>query len=226
MPTFTYDNESLRAGPPGSHGNARGGVSPPPGRAALGPSHLLGRRRRRRRGRAARRARAGGSDRHRQPARTARRREAATSSCSASATRRTPPSTWASSRPARRTWTSRSTPTGPRMGPIASPGAAGLSGRSSGRCASEQAIRDGKVGRALAQLVPGAAVIDATVELLRADPTALLCTDPGCYRCSRARARLAARAARARAAAAGRGRSAPRSCRAAPAAASSLRSGR
>lgn len=52
------------------------------------------------------------------------------------------------------------------------------------------AIRDGKVGGALAQLVPGAAVIDATVELLRDDPAALLCTDLDCYRCSRARARL------------------------------------
>jgi aminoglycoside 3-N-acetyltransferase len=53
-----------------------------------------------------------------------------------------------------------------------------------------QAIRDGKVGGALAQLVPGAAVVEVTVELLRADPTALLCSDPGCYRCSRARAGL------------------------------------
>lgn len=52
------------------------------------------------------------------------------------------------------------------------------------------AIRDGMVGRALAQLVPGAAVIDATVELLRDDPAALLCVDPDCYRCSRARDRL------------------------------------
>lgn len=52
------------------------------------------------------------------------------------------------------------------------------------------AIRDGKVGRALAQLVPGEAVIEATVALLRSDPTALLCTDSACYRCSRARARL------------------------------------
>lgn len=52
------------------------------------------------------------------------------------------------------------------------------------------AIRDGKVGGALAQLVPGAAVIEVVVELLRADPAALLCTDSGCYRCSRARARL------------------------------------
>jgi aminoglycoside 3-N-acetyltransferase len=52
------------------------------------------------------------------------------------------------------------------------------------------AIRDGKVGDALAQLVAGAAVIEATVELLREDPVALLCTDPGCYRCSRARERV------------------------------------
>ena len=52
------------------------------------------------------------------------------------------------------------------------------------------AIRDGKVGNALAQLVRGDAVIESTVELLRADPAALLCTDPECYRCSRARAAL------------------------------------
>jgi aminoglycoside 3-N-acetyltransferase len=52
------------------------------------------------------------------------------------------------------------------------------------------AIRDGKVGGAVAQLVSGGAVIEATVALLRADPAALLCTDPDCYRCSRARARL------------------------------------
>ena len=52
------------------------------------------------------------------------------------------------------------------------------------------AIRDGTVGRAPAQLVRGEEVIEATVELLREDPPGLLCTDPGCYRCSRARARL------------------------------------
>lgn len=52
------------------------------------------------------------------------------------------------------------------------------------------AIRDGKVGRALAQLVAGSDVVEATVDLLRADPAAVLCTDPACYRCSRARARL------------------------------------
>jgi len=52
------------------------------------------------------------------------------------------------------------------------------------------AIRDGRVGRALAQLVPGSAVIEETVTLLRGDSAALLCTDPGCYRCSLARERL------------------------------------
>lgn len=52
------------------------------------------------------------------------------------------------------------------------------------------AIRDGLVGSALAQLVPGAAVVEETVALLRADPAVLLCSDPGCYRCTRARALL------------------------------------
>lgn len=55
------------------------------------------------------------------------------------------------------------------------------------------AIRDGQVGNALAQLVPGAALIAETVALLRSSSTALLCTDPLCYRCSRARVRLAER---------------------------------
>jgi aminoglycoside 3-N-acetyltransferase len=53
------------------------------------------------------------------------------------------------------------------------------------------AVRDVKVGAANAQLVAGVAVIEATVALLANDPAALLCADPGCYRCSRARARLA-----------------------------------
>lgn len=61
------------------------------------------------------------------------------------------------------------------------------------------AIRDGHLGRAHAQLVPGRAVIEETVALLAADPLALLCTDRGCYRCSLTRDRDA----RARAAAAG-----------------------
>jgi aminoglycoside 3-N-acetyltransferase len=52
------------------------------------------------------------------------------------------------------------------------------------------AIRDGRVGRALAQLVPGSAVIEETVTLLHGDAAALLCTDPGCYRCSLARERV------------------------------------
>jgi len=38
-------------------------------------------------------------------------------------------------------------------------------------------------------LVRGADVIEETVRLLRAHPCALLCADPACYRCSRARAR-------------------------------------
>ena len=52
------------------------------------------------------------------------------------------------------------------------------------------AVRDGQVGNALAQLIPGAALIDETVALLRSAPAALLCTDPACYRCSRAQARF------------------------------------
>lgn len=53
------------------------------------------------------------------------------------------------------------------------------------------AVRDGRIGRALAQLVSGRAIVEETLVLLRADEAALLCTDPGCFRCSRARARLA-----------------------------------
>jgi len=51
-------------------------------------------------------------------------------------------------------------------------------------------IRDGLVGRARAQLMPGRAVIEETVALVRSDPAALLCSDPACYHCSRARERL------------------------------------
>lgn len=52
------------------------------------------------------------------------------------------------------------------------------------------AIRDGIIGGALVQVMPGQAVIDGVVELLREDLASLLCTDPGCYRCSQARARI------------------------------------
>jgi aminoglycoside 3-N-acetyltransferase len=52
------------------------------------------------------------------------------------------------------------------------------------------AVRDGTVGKALAQHVPGRAIIEVTVELLGEDPGALLCTDARCYRCSRARTLL------------------------------------
>ena len=53
-----------------------------------------------------------------------------------------------------------------------------------------RAVRDGRVGRAHAQLMPGRAVIEETVALVHSDPAALLCSDPACYRCSRARERL------------------------------------
>ncbi len=52
------------------------------------------------------------------------------------------------------------------------------------------AIRDGFVGRASAQLVRGEDVIEEAVALLERDACALLCTDPRCYRCTRARAEL------------------------------------
>ena len=55
---------------------------------------------------------------------------------------------------------------------------------------ARDAIRDGSIGRAIAQLVSGAAVVEETAKLVRADPAALLCADAGCYRCSRARARI------------------------------------
>jgi aminoglycoside 3-N-acetyltransferase len=51
------------------------------------------------------------------------------------------------------------------------------------------AVRDGLVGRALAQLVDGEALIETTVEMLERDPGVLLCSDPSCYRCAGARAR-------------------------------------
>jgi aminoglycoside 3-N-acetyltransferase len=64
----------------------------------------------------------------------------------------------------------------------------------------------GSVGEATAMLVPGRAVIAATVGLLQDDPAALLCTDPSCYRCARARARLKTAVASDRAVEEGRAR--------------------
>jgi aminoglycoside 3-N-acetyltransferase len=49
------------------------------------------------------------------------------------------------------------------------------------------AVRDGRLGAALVQLIDGAAIVEETVAELRHDPAALLCTDAACYRCSRAR---------------------------------------
>jgi len=53
------------------------------------------------------------------------------------------------------------------------------------------AVRDGTVGAAAAQVVPARAVIDEAVALLADNETALLCSDPDCFRCPRARARIA-----------------------------------
>jgi len=50
------------------------------------------------------------------------------------------------------------------------------------------AIRDGRLGRSYTQAMRGADVIAAGIDMLRADPTALLCSDPSCYRCTSARA--------------------------------------
>ncbi|MCZ7590433.1 MAG: AAC(3) family N-acetyltransferase [Gaiella sp.] len=50
-------------------------------------------------------------------------------------------------------------------------------------------IRDGRVGRAVTQVMPGRAVIEETVALLRASPLGFLCTDARCYRCSLSRLR-------------------------------------
>ncbi len=52
------------------------------------------------------------------------------------------------------------------------------------------AIGDGLIGMAVSQLMRGRDVIEAVIDLLQADPTALLCTDPDSYRCAQARVRL------------------------------------
>jgi aminoglycoside 3-N-acetyltransferase len=78
----------------------------------------------------------------------------------------------------------------PTHGAVRFPGCSRAFGALERPLRERSAIRDGKVGGAVAQLVAGAAVIEATVALLRADVGALLCTDPDCRRCSRARARL------------------------------------
>ena len=190
MPTFTYDNETLRAGHRRAYGDACGGVPSPPGRAALGPSR---------------------------PTRS-RPSAAARPSCSTGTSGRERPASTARSdgSPPRAGYvlllgvghTANTTvhvgefhadapyldipfdPDWPAHGADRFPGCSRAFGTIERPLRERGAIRDGKVGRALAQLVPGATVIEVTVELLRADPTSLLCTDPGCYRCSRARARL------------------------------------
>jgi aminoglycoside N3'-acetyltransferase len=58
------------------------------------------------------------------------------------------------------------------------------------RLRARDAVAEGLVGGARTQVVPGRVVIEETVALLAGDERALLCADPGCYRCSRARQRL------------------------------------
>jgi aminoglycoside 3-N-acetyltransferase len=52
------------------------------------------------------------------------------------------------------------------------------------------AIRDGKIGNALSQVMRGRDVIAAVVDLVGRNPGALLCTDPTCYRCTESKRRL------------------------------------
>ncbi|SDO38007.1 aminoglycoside 3-N-acetyltransferase [Paenibacillus sp. yr247] len=53
-------------------------------------------------------------------------------------------------------------------------------------------IRDGLIGKGLAQWVSGQDVISATMDLLERNAGALLCSDLDCYRCSRGHKRLSA----------------------------------
>lgn len=53
-----------------------------------------------------------------------------------------------------------------------------------------EAIRDGKIGNAVSQLMRGMDVIDAAKEILAAEPDALLCDDPNCRRCTQARVKI------------------------------------
>ncbi len=49
------------------------------------------------------------------------------------------------------------------------------------------AVRDGRYGNALVQLMKGKIVIQTVVDLLIANPGELLCTDPTCHRCTGSR---------------------------------------
>lgn len=58
------------------------------------------------------------------------------------------------------------------------------------------AVASGHVGEAEARLIDWAALIDWGIELLEADPGALLCSVPGCERCQYARERIAEKRSR------------------------------
>lgn len=54
----------------------------------------------------------------------------------------------------------------------------------------DEAIRDGKIGNAISQLMTGMDVINAAKEILAAEPDALLCDDPDCHRCTQGRVKI------------------------------------
>lgn len=56
----------------------------------------------------------------------------------------------------------------------------------------QNAISEVMIGKCKARLMSARALVDMAVELLRVDPTALLCTRPDCGRCAEARAMVAA----------------------------------
>jgi aminoglycoside 3-N-acetyltransferase len=97
-------------------------------------------------------------------------------------------------------------PDWPRLGYSRFPGCSRAFGVVERGLRERGAVRDGDVGAAEAQLVRGLDVIWETVALLDGDAASLLCADPACYRCTRARARLTRAGGRGRGAAADRAR--------------------
>ena len=57
------------------------------------------------------------------------------------------------------------------------------------------AIRDGILGDALIQLMRGKVLVEAVVEMLKANPGELLCADPLCHRCTESRKAITGRGA-------------------------------
>lgn len=53
-------------------------------------------------------------------------------------------------------------------------------------------INELKIGKCKARLMSARAVVDAAIELLKSDPTSLLCSRPDCGNCAESRAMIAA----------------------------------